>query len=129
MCILLHVQAIFFCFTQFISVLNWLSAFLKDKKTGTDGKNIHNGINTSGIEKWGNYIIVQQEAHMKLYCSPGKEDLFNDISYHQLNFVLELWCFIGRRNRSTWRKPPTCRKSLTNFITYLVSSTPRHERE
>ena len=24
-----------------------------------------------------------------------------------------------------WRKPPTCRKSLTNFI---VSSTPRHER-
>jgi hypothetical protein len=26
--------------------------------------------------------------------------------------------FIGGRNRSTRRKPPTCRKSLTNFITY-----------
>jgi len=25
--------------------------------------------------------------------------------------------FIGGGNRSTWRKPPTCRKSLTNFIT------------
>jgi len=25
--------------------------------------------------------------------------------------------FIGRGNRSTWRKPLTCRKSLTNFIT------------
>jgi hypothetical protein len=25
--------------------------------------------------------------------------------------------FIGGRNRNTRRKPPTCRKSLTNFIT------------
>jgi hypothetical protein len=25
--------------------------------------------------------------------------------------------FIGGGNRSTWRKPPTCLKSLTNFIT------------
>ena len=25
--------------------------------------------------------------------------------------------FIGGWNRSTWRKPPTCLKSLTNFIT------------
>jgi len=25
--------------------------------------------------------------------------------------------FIGGGNRSTQRKPPTCRKSLTNFIT------------
>jgi len=25
--------------------------------------------------------------------------------------------FIGGGNRSTRRKPPTCRKSLTNFIT------------
>ena len=28
--------------------------------------------------------------------------------------------FIGGGNRSTRRKSPTCRKSLTNFITYLV---------
>jgi len=25
-------------------------------------------------------------------------------------------CFIGRGNKSTWRKTQTCRKSLTNFI-------------
>jgi hypothetical protein len=25
--------------------------------------------------------------------------------------------FIGGGNRSTWRKPSTCRKLLTNFIT------------
>jgi hypothetical protein len=27
-------------------------------------------------------------------------------------------CSIGGGYRSTWWKPPTCRKSLTNFITY-----------
>jgi hypothetical protein len=27
--------------------------------------------------------------------------------------------FIGGGNRSTRRKPPTCRKSLTNFITFV----------
>ena len=26
--------------------------------------------------------------------------------------------FIGGGNQSTWRKPPTCRKSPTNFITW-----------
>ena len=28
--------------------------------------------------------------------------------------------FIGRRNRSTRKKPPICRKSMTNFITYCT---------
>ena len=36
--------------------------------------------------------------------------------------------FIDGGNRSIRRKPPTCRKSLTNFIITVVSSTPRHER-
>ena len=27
---------------------------------------------------------------------------------------------------STWRKPPTCRKSLTTLSHTVVSSTPRH---
>jgi hypothetical protein len=31
--------------------------------------------------------------------------------------MLNLHSFIGGGNRSTRRKPPTCRKSLTNFIT------------
>ena len=30
--------------------------------------------------------------------------------------------FIGGGNRSTWRKPPTCRKTLSHNV---VSSTPR----
>jgi len=36
--------------------------------------------------------------------------------------------FICGGNRNTQRKPQSCRKSLTNFITYIcnvVSSTPR----
>jgi len=38
--------------------------------------------------------------------------------------------FIGGGNQSTRRKPPSCRKSQTNFITYnVVSSTPGHERD
>jgi hypothetical protein len=36
--------------------------------------------------------------------------------------------FIGGRNRSARRKPPTCRKSLTNFTHNVVWSIPRHER-
>ena len=37
---------------------------------------------------------------------------------------------IGEGNQSIWRKPLTCSKSLTNFITLnVVSSTPRHERD
>jgi len=36
--------------------------------------------------------------------------------------------FIGGRNWSTRRKPPTCCKSATKFIIYnVVSKTPRHE--
>jgi len=35
--------------------------------------------------------------------------------------------FIDGGNRSIQRKPPTCRKSLTYFITLFLSSTPRHE--
>ena len=35
---------------------------------------------------------------------------FNNVS------VIVVVSFIGEGNRSTWRKPPTCHKSLTNFI-------------
>jgi hypothetical protein len=37
-----------------------------------------------------------------------------------LSTIFQLYCggqFIGGGNQSTRRKPPTCRKSLTNFIT------------
>ena len=44
--------------------------------------------------------------------------VFN-ITFSNISFIS--W----RRNRSTQRKPLTCRKSLTNFITYVVSSKHR----
>jgi hypothetical protein len=31
--------------------------------------------------------------------------------------------FIGGGNQRTWRKPPTCHKSLTNFITCCIEYT------
>ena len=36
--------------------------------------------------------------------------------------------FIGGGNRSTWWKPPTCHKLLTNSSHNVVLSTPRHEQ-
>jgi len=33
--------------------------------------------------------------------------------------------FIGGENRSTWRKSPTCQKSLTTLSHNVKSSTPR----
>jgi hypothetical protein len=47
---------------------------------------------------------------------------FNNIASTKMYIVAA--SFIGGRNRSTRREPPTCHKSLTNF----ASSTPRHER-
>ena len=35
--------------------------------------------------------------------------------------------FIGGGNRNTWRKPLTYRKSLTNLLHNVISSTPCHE--
>jgi len=37
--------------------------------------------------------------------------------------------FIGGGNQSTVRKPPTCRKLLTNFITQCCIEHTSHERE
>jgi hypothetical protein len=37
--------------------------------------------------------------------------------------------FIGGGNRSTRRKPPTCRKSLKSLSHTVVSSTPRDVRD
>ena len=44
----------------------------------------------------------------KLWCSSPFQQYFS--------YIVAI-SFIGGGNRSTWRKPPTCRKSLTNFIT------------
>jgi hypothetical protein len=37
--------------------------------------------------------------------------------------------FIGVGNRSTRRKPPTCRNPPTTLSHNVVSSTPRHEQD
>ena len=43
---------------------------------------------------------------------------FNAIFQQYLSYVVAV-SFIGGGNRSTRRKPPTCHRSLTNFITFL----------
>ena len=43
--------------------------------------------------------------------------------------ILVAVSFIGGENRSTRRKPLTCRKSLTNFITYSCIECTTPERD
>jgi len=51
--------------------------------------------------------------------------LFNGVWCHFLQYLSYIVAVssIGGRNRTTWRKPPTCHKSLTNFITSVVLGT------
>jgi hypothetical protein len=58
-----------------------------------------------------------------LVCSTVHGPIFFQIiiifyfsSRHSTSHIVAV-SFIGGGNRSTWRKPPTCRKSLTSFIT------------
>ena len=44
--------------------------------------------------------------------------VFNATFQQYFSYVVAV-SFIGGGNRSTRRKPPTCRRSLTNFITFL----------
>ena len=43
--------------------------------------------------------------------------VFNNIVFEQYFTYIVVVSFIGGGNRSTLRKLPTCRKSLTNFVT------------
>jgi len=38
-------------------------------------------------------------------------------TFKNISVISWMVSFIGGGNRSTWKKPPTSRKSLTNFIT------------
>jgi hypothetical protein len=55
--------------------------------------------------------------------------IFNAMHFQQYFSYTVVVSFIGGRNRNTHRKPQTCHKSLTEFIDYGVSSTPRQERD
>jgi hypothetical protein len=56
-------------------------------------------------------------------------------NYNMMVGLVRLWCLTPlstlfqlyrEGNRRTWRKPPICRKSLTNFITYRLSWIRTH---
>jgi hypothetical protein len=62
---------------------------------------------------YDNTVDTQQQQHYSLFC------LFNGFIHHvqqHFSYIVEV-SFIGGGNRRTRRKPTTCRKSLTNFIT------------
>ena len=62
---------------------------------------------------------LAQSFNFTFHCIDDVFLLNNSVLRHsQQNFsFIVAVSFIGGGNRSTRRKPPTCRKSLTNFIT------------
>jgi hypothetical protein len=49
----------------------------------------------------------------------GRGMAFNASCNNISLYIVEV-SFIGGGNRSTWRKPPACHKSMTNFMLYRV---------
>jgi hypothetical protein len=43
--------------------------------------------------------------------------LLLNVTLNNFHSYIVVVSFIGGGNRSTWRKPPTCRKTLTKLIT------------
>ena len=66
-----------------------------------------------------NYLLNKLPIISKLVNSNPAHGEVYSIQHYVIKFVsyIVTVSFIGGRNRSTRRKPPTCRKSLTNFIT------------
>ena len=65
------------------------------------------------------YALYTTVTHIQLQYSNDKIGLWLMVFY-TTSTIFQLYHgsqFIGGGNQSTWRKPPTCRKSLTNFIT------------
>jgi hypothetical protein len=59
------------------------------------------------------------ESHTQKYES-HRQSLINKLHhviFHKSFVFTKFQLYRGGGNRSTWRKPVTCRKSLTNFIT------------
>jgi hypothetical protein len=52
-------------------------------------------------------MVISEAFHLK-----------ERVRFQQYFSYIEAVSFIGLGNRSTQKKPPTCRKSLTNFIAY-----------
>ena len=85
---------------------------------------------------WRNSIIFFNSAVIldffcTFHCKLVWFGLVYDVSRHfqqYFSYIVAVSC-IGEGNLSTRRKPPTCRKSLTNFITYCcVKYTSQYKR-
>ena len=64
------------------------------------------------IETFGKFLTARQNKVAVLAVDPSSASTGGYVC--QVFFAVS---FFGGGNRSTWRKPSTCRKSLTNFIT------------
>ena len=98
--------------------------------------NVHIVINVSHILKFGKMqtYSAKKKEKKKKRKRRNKKTTFNDYliketllfcwgvygvyrHFHQYFSYILVVIYIGGGNQTTRRKPPTCRKSLTNFIT------------
>ena len=67
-----------------------------------------------------NSSIYKETSHSNIihfFWIPTFRVMVFNANFNNISVISWPVSFIGGGNRSTWRKPPTCRKSLTNFIT------------
>jgi hypothetical protein len=83
------------------------------------------------MKRWRVYLINIHVRYLHVQCYRGRhgsDHMVVGFTFQQYFSYIVAVSFIGGGNRSTQRKPPTCRKSLINLSHNVVSNTPRHER-
>ena len=63
-------------------------------------------------------IMWSLHFSVDLFCTHLQVNVGFYGAERQFQHYFSYICFIGGGNWSTWRKSPTCRRSLTTFITY-----------
>jgi hypothetical protein len=106
-----------------ISFLKFLDQFLYFSR----GHIVNNSLQTSNLRQGNIKLLVASWAPLRYYFNRPAEVSVAMGEWATVNFcpctfnnisVFSWWSvFIGEGSRSTRRKPLTCRKSLTNFIT------------
>jgi hypothetical protein len=64
----------------------------------------------------GIYVTGENHQPVASHWQTLSHNVVSSTSQQYFSYIVEVH-LIGGGNQGTWRKPPTCRKSLKNFIT------------
>ena len=68
------------------------------------------------VAKIGKKIASDAVPSIQVRIEVRVTDMVSDVTLNYFNNYIMVVSFIVGGNWGTWRKPPTCRKSLTSFI-------------